>query len=164
MKLTVQYAIILVSALALGACRQADGPMPTADANTLGELEDVRHDLENVAKKDPAAPEDLASDIAKYSRRATAIPAINELTRRTVNVLAGKTVNEQAGNRLAHSLWMTVAARELSERQIEALQNDVQSILVSIGVAEPQAQQVAAQVGEVQKAVGDRPRRWYEFF
>ena len=164
MKLTVQYAIILFSALALGACRQADGPMPTADANTLGELEDVRHDLQNAAKSDPAAPEDLASDISKYSRRASAYPAINELTRRTVTVLVGKTVNEQAGNRLAHSLWTTVAARELSERQVETLQNEVQSILVSIGVAEPQAQQVAAQVGEVQKAVGDRPRRWYEFF
>ena len=138
--------------------------MPTPDANIQGELEDVRHDLQNIAKSDPAGPQDLADDIAKYSMRATATPAINELTRRTANVLVGKTVNEQAGQRLAHSLWTTVAARELSERQVEALQNDVQSILVSIGVAEPQAQQVAAQVGEVQKAVGDRPRRWYEFF
>lgn len=164
MKSTVHYAIILVSALALGACRQADGPMPPANADIQGELEDVRHDLQNIAKSDPAGPQDLADDIGKYSRRATAIPAINELTRRTANVLVGKTVNEQAGQRLAHSLWTTVAARELSERQVETLQNDVQSILVSIGVAEPQAQQVAAQVGEVQKAVGDRPRRWYEFF
>ena len=164
MKSTFQYAIILFSALALGACRQADGPMPTADANTQGELEDVRHDLQNVAKRDPMAEQDLADDLGKYSRRRTAIPAVNELIRRTATVLTGKTVNEQAGNRLAHSLWTTVYARELSERQMEALQNDVQSQLVAIGVAEPQAQQVAAQVGEVQKAVGDHPRRWYEFF
>jgi hypothetical protein len=164
MQSRIQYAVILFSALALGACRQADGPMPTADANTQGELEDVRHDLQNVAKHDPAAPQDLADDLAKYSRRRTAIPAVNELTRRTVTVLAGKNVNEQAGNRLAHTLWTTIYARELSERQVEALQNDVQSQLVAIGVAEPQAQQVAAQVGEVQKAVGDRPRRWYELF
>ena len=138
--------------------------MPVADPNTQGELEDVRHDLQNVAKHDPSAPQDLTDDLVKYSRRRSAVPAVNELTRRTVTVLAGKNLTEPAGNRLAHSLWTVIYARELSERQIEALQNDVQSQLVAIGVAQPQAQQVAAQVGEVQKAVGDRPRRWYEFF
>ena len=55
------------------------------------------------------------------SRRRTAVPAVNELTRRTITVLAGKNLNEQAGNRLAHSLWTTIYARELSERQIEVL-------------------------------------------
>ncbi len=79
-------------------------------------------------------------------------------------MLVGKTLNDTTAQRLAHSLWTSVAARELSERQVETLQNDVQSQLVAIGVAEPQAQQVAAQVGEVQKAVGNRPRRWYELF
>ena len=164
MKSTVHYAIILVSALALGACRQADGPMPPVNAEIQNELLDISHDLQNVARRDPAGPEDLAHDLGKYPRQSDEMPAVNELTRRTSNVLVGKTVNEQAGQRLAHSLWTTVAARELSERQVETLHNDLQSILVSIGVAEPQAQQVAAQVGEVQKAVGDRPRRWYEFF
>jgi hypothetical protein len=40
----------------------------------------------------------------------------------------------------------------------------VQSLLMSAGIAEPNAQQVAAQVGDVQRAISDRPRRWYEFF
>ena len=164
MKSTFRYAIILFSALALGACRQADGPMPTADANVQNDLEDIRHDLQNVAKGDPAGPQDLADDLGKYPRRKEDVPSVNELSRRTVNLLAGRTVNEVTAQRLAHSLWTTVAARELSERQIETLQNEVQSILVSVGIAEPQAQQVAVQVGAVQKAVGDRPRRWYEFF
>jgi hypothetical protein len=52
----------------------------------------------------------------------------------------------------------------LSERQIETLQNDVQALLMSVGIAEENAQQVAAQVGDVQVAVTDRPRRWYELF
>ena len=164
MKLTVQYAVILVSALALGACRQADGPMPTVDPGIQNELQDITHDLQNLARLDPSGAEDLAHDLGKYPRASEEVPAVNELSRRTSEVLVGKPFTEQAAQRLAHSLWTSIAARELSERQIETLQNDVQSILVSIGVAEPQAQQVAAQVGEVQKAVGDRPRRWYEFF
>ncbi len=138
--------------------------MPTADAETQNELVDVSHDLQNVARRDPEAPKDLADDLSKYPRRVTAVPSVNELTRRTATVLVGKTLNDTTAQRLAHSLWTSVAARELSERQVETLQNDVQSQLVAIGVAEPQAQQVAAQVGEVQKAVGNRPRRWYELF
>jgi hypothetical protein len=31
-------------------------------------------------------------------------------------------------------------------------------------VTEPNAQLGAALVGDVQRAVGDRPRRWYELF
>lgn len=164
MKLTAQCAIIVFSALALGACRQADGPMPTANEEVQNELQDITHDLQNVARRDPAGPEDLAHDLGKYPRVNDEVPAVNELSRRTGDVLLGKTFNEQTAQRMAHSLWTSVAARELSERQVETLQNEVQSILVSMGVSEPQAQQVAAQVGEVQKAVGDRPRRWYELF
>jgi hypothetical protein len=61
-------------------------------------------------------------------------------------------------------LWLSVAARDISERQIESLQNDTQSLLASVGIPEERAQQVAVQVGEVQRAVTNRPRRWYEFF
>jgi len=40
----------------------------------------------------------------------------------------------------------------------------MQLMLTSLGVAESNAQLVAAQVGDVQGAVGDRARRWYELF
>jgi hypothetical protein len=71
---------------------------------------------------------------------------------------------EQSAQRLAHSLWVSIAARELSERQVETLKSDMQLMLTSLGVAESNAQLVAAQVGDVQGAVGDRARRWYELF
>ena len=79
-------------------------------------------------------------------------------------VLAGVDLTEQAAQRLAHNLWLSVVARELSERQVETLQNDVQALLMEEGVAEESAQQVAAQVGDVQGTVTTRPRRWYELF
>jgi len=102
--------------------------------------------------------------VTKYARKPEEVPSITELTRRTATVVAGRTLNEQTAGRLAHSLWQTIWARQVSERQTEALQNEIQSTLVSIGVVEEQARQVAAQAGEVQKIVSARPRRWYELF
>lgn len=165
MRSRARYVLIVIAGLSLGACRQADGPIPAPNQTVQGELVDVAHDLENIAKvRDPQAPKDLADDLRKYARRPSTEPAVDELSRRTAGILAGANLTEQAAQRLAHNLWLSVAARELSERQIETLQNDVRSLLTSMGVAEENAQRVAAQVGDVQGAVTDRRRRWYELF
>lgn len=165
MKFHARYALLIALALTLGACRQADGPMPTPSPGVQEELKDVTQDLRNVAAaRDPQAPEDLVHDLRKYVRRSSAAPAVDELSRRAARALAGSTLTEQAAQRLAHDLWTAIEAREISDRQRESLQNGVQSLLMSVGVAEEGAQQVAAQVGEVQRQVTDRPRRWYEWF
>ncbi len=156
-------AIVVVAAVT-SACRQADGPVPTPNATVQEELQDVARDLENAASKNPDAPEDLAHDLRKYVIRQGATPAVEELSRRTTQALQSSKLTEQAAQQIAHNLWITVWARELSERQVESLQNDMQSLLMSVGIAEPNAKQVAAQVGDVQRAIGDRPRRWYELF
>jgi hypothetical protein len=156
---------MVIAGLSLGACRQADGPIPAPNQTVQEELVDVTRDLQNIAaSRDPQAPQDLADDLRKYAPRRDARPAVDQLSGRTASVLGGVTLTEQAAQRLAHNLWLSVAARELSERQIDMLQNDVQSLLISLGVAEQNAQQVAALVGDVQGAVTDRPRRWYELF
>jgi len=164
MKLLVRSFVVVMVGLSFGACRQADGPMPVPSEDVQQELGDVVRDLQNVAAKDPQAPTDLASDLRKYAGRRDAEPTVDELTRRTVTALNGIELPEQAAQRLAHSLWVSIAARELSERQVESLQSDMQLMLTSLGVAESNAQLVAAQVGDVQGAVGDRARRWYELF
>ena len=164
MKSTAILALILFTALTLGACRQADGPIPKPDANTEEELIDVQHDLQNIGRGDPNGPRDLEHDVTKYARAPEEVPSITELSRRTATVVAGRTLSDQTAGRLAHSLWTTVWARQISERQVETLQNDMESILVSMGVVEEQARQVAAQVAVVQKAVTAHPRRWYELF
>jgi len=164
MRLLVRCFVVVAVSLSFGACRQADGPIPVPSEDVQKELDDVVRDLRNVAAKDPQAPSDLASDLRKYAGRRTAEPTVDELTRRTVTALGGIDLPEQSAQRLAHSLWVSVAARELSERQVETLQSDVQLMLTSLGVAEANAQEVAAQVGDVQSAVGDRTRRWYELF
>jgi len=63
---------------------------------------------------------------------------------------------------VAHTAWVAVAARQLSEQQVESLKNEMKSELMALGVNDQQAQSVADQVGVVQKAVTARQRRWYE--
>jgi hypothetical protein len=158
---------LLIAALTLGfgACRQADGPVPTPSQAYQEELVDVARDLQNVATgRDPSAPKDLADDLRKYTDKRDARPLVDELSARTAKAIAGRDLAEQDAQRLAHNLWVSVYAKDLSERQIETLQNDMQAHLVSLGIGEDSAQQVAAQVGAVQSSVTLRPRRWYEFF
>jgi hypothetical protein len=159
------YGLIGVVVLGLSGCRQPDGPVPTPDATVQEELGDVARDLRDIATaRDPQASQNLADDLRKYAQRPSAVPAVDELSRRTAGAVAGSQLTEQAAQRLTHNLWLSVAARDISERQIESLQNDTQSLLASVGIPEERAQQVAVQVGEVQRAVTSRPRRWYEFF
>jgi hypothetical protein len=166
MRSQARYVLLLVAGVGLAGCRQADGPLPAPNPTVQEELVDVAHDLENIAKaRDPQAPKDLADDLRKYtSRRPSAEPVVDELSSRTAKVVAGSKLTEQLAQQLAHNLWLSIAARELSERQIETLQNDMQSLLMSFGVVDTEAQNVAAQVGVVQRAVTDRGRRWYELF
>ena len=165
MRARARSVLIVITGLSLGACRQGDGPIPTPDQTRQEELVDVTRDLQNIASgRDPEAPKDLEVDLRRYAARPDAKLAATELSIRTARALGGRNLAEQDAQRLAHNLWLAVEAREMSERQIEALQNDVQALLMSVGVAEESAQQVAAQVGEVQSVVGDRARRWYELF
>ena len=165
MRSRARYVLIVVAGLSLSACRQADGPIPTPNKIIQEELLDVVNDLQNVGSgRDPQAPKDLADDLRKYARKPSAEPSVDELSLRVTKALAGTNLDEQARQRLTHMLWLSAEARELSERQVEVLQNDVQSLLMSVGVAQENAERVAAQVGDVQVAVNEHPRRWYELF
>jgi len=155
---------LMVLLFTVAACRQADGPLPTADGEVSNRLEDIRRDLLSVSRGDTQAKQDLADDLSVFITGADARPAVNELASRTADVVAGKTLNDQNAQQLAHHLWTATAAREMSGRQVESLQNDLHALLVSVGVPEDNALEVASQAGEVQATVTARPRRWYEFF
>jgi hypothetical protein len=98
---------------------------------------------------------DLAADLRKYTDKEAAKPLVDELSARTAKALQGRDLADQEAQRLAHNLWVSVYAKDLSERQVEALQNDTQALLTSLGVGEESAQQVAVQVGEVQNSVSN---------
>ena len=166
--MNARIAFVLAVTLLIGAgCRQADGPMPTPSGDVPNRLGDISRDLMSVARGDQQAPSDLAEDLRVFvdgPDASTAAPALDELARRVSAVLAGKSLSEQNAQRLAHQLWTAVAAREMSERQVETLQNEMQALLVSVGVAEGSATTAAQQVSDVQAQITQRQRRWYELF
>lgn len=164
MRFPVRFALIPVLAFSLAACRQADGPVPTPNAATQNEIDDMSRDLLGIAARDAESQRYLSDDLHKYTEVSSNLPAFDELARRTSTVVQGTKLSEQAAKQLAHDLWLAVSAREMSERQVEALQMDFQTVLVSVGVPEPSVQPVTEQVLEVQRLVTMRPRRWYEFF
>jgi hypothetical protein len=140
--------------------------MPTPTGDVPNRLGDISRDLTAVARGDQQAPQDLAEDLRVFidGGGADAESAVNELARRVSSVVAGKNLTDQNAQRLAHQLWTTIDARELSERQVETLQNEMQALLVAVGVPESEATNAAAQVGDVQASVTRRARRWYEVF
>ena len=159
----IGYAIVLAAALPLAACRQADGPMPDASGTVANELGDISRDLQNLAGGDPTGPKDLSDDISHYAQGTNGgEAAAAELSRRLGQALTGKTFKLAQAMPVAHSCWVAVAARQLSEKQVEGLKTEMKSELMSLGANELQAQSVADQVGAVQQAVTARHRRWYE--
>lgn len=162
-KRQIACAVVLAACFQFAACRQADGPMPETTASTPNELGDISRDLQNLASGDPSGPTDLSDDISHYAEGTSGgQAAATELSRRLGAALTGKTFKLAQAMPVAHTCWVAVAARQLSEKQIEALKNEMKSGLMSLGVDEPQAQGVADQVGAVQQAVTARHRRWYE--
>ena len=156
-------ATILIAALSVDACRQADGPLPPATGTVPNELGDIGRDLLYLSSGRPDGAKDLADDLSHYAEEtAGGQPAAAEFSRRLSEALAGKMFTSQQALQLAHTCWVAVAGRQLSEKQVEQLQNEMQSELTAMGVAVAQAQSVAAQVGVVQQAVTQRHRRWYE--
>jgi hypothetical protein len=157
-------ALIIAVSLGMAGCRQADGPVPVAEGEVPNRLVDISRDLMSVSRGDAQARQNLTDDLRVFVGRKEALPAADELARRTSAVVDGKTLDDQSAERLAHHLWTAAAAQEMSQKQIESLQNDLHSLLVSVGVPEDNAVNVASQAGEVQKLVTTRERRWYEFF
>ena len=137
--------------------------MPDASGTIANELGDISRDLQNLAGGDPTGPKDLSDDISHYAQGTNGgEAAAAELSRRLGQALTGKTFKLAQAMPVAHSCWVTVAGRQLSEKQVEGLKTEMKSELMSLGANELQAQSVADQVGAVQQAVTARHRRWYE--
>jgi len=164
MQSPIPYVLILVAGVSISACRQADGLVPTPSAEDQSEIGDISRDLQSIAAREAQASADLADDLRKYAEPTSLEPAIDELSRRTASAVAGSVLTGDTAQQLAKNLWVAVVAREMSKSQIESLQDDLTSVLMSAGIEEGRAQPVAAEVEEIQRLVTTRTRRWYEFF
>jgi hypothetical protein len=150
-----------VACVAAG-CRQPDGALPAENGEVPNRLHDLQRDLESVAAGESDAPKDLADDLAVFADGTEGVNAARTLAGSTSVVLVKRMLNEEALQQLTTVLWKTVASRELSERQVDGLKDDMRGTLISIGVSQADSNAVADRVGQTQKAVTKRKRNWYE--
>jgi hypothetical protein len=163
MRFSRVLVVVLLSSACVAACRQADGTWPSeTGSDTSNRLHDLTRDLQSVAAGEAEAPKDLADDLAVFAEQPAGVSAARNLADGLSNTIRKRTASEDACKQMASILWKSVASRQLSERQIDGLKDDMRGVLTSIGVAQPEANSVADRIGQTQKAVTVRTRRWYE--
>jgi hypothetical protein len=158
----VSCALLLAAACVVAGCRQSDGALPQETGDVPNRLHDLQRDLESVAAGEAEGPKDLADDLAVFAGDPDGVAAARTLAGSTSVVLLKRSINEDALKQLSTILWKAIASRELSERQVDVLKDDMRGVLISIGVAQADANAVAERVGQTQKTVTLRTRRWYQ--
>ena len=146
----------------MAGCRQSDGAWPVEKNEVPNRLHDLQRDLESVAGGEADGPKDLADDLAVFADAPEGATAARTLAGSVSVVLVKRKVTEDGLKQLATILWKAVGSRELSERQVDALKDDMRGTLIAMGVMQSDANAVADRVGQTQKAVTQRTRRWYE--
>ena len=158
----IVYALVLVASVSAGGCKQGDGSLPAKTADVPNRLSDLKRDLETVVAGDQTAIQDLADDLGVFTEEPEGHLAIRVLSNTVGSMLVKRAVNDEAMTRIVTVMWTAAAAHDLSERQVDALKDEMRNVLTSVGVTQPDANLAAGRVGDVQKAVTLRTRHWYE--
>lgn len=158
----IVYALVLAAAVSAASCKQGDGTLPAKSNDVPNRLADLKRDLESVVAGDQTAVQDLTDDLTVFTEDPEGQTATRALSMTVSSMLVKRSLNDETMTRLVTVMWTAVAARELSERQVDALKDDLRTQLISVGVSQADANLAAGRIGEVQKAVTLRPRRWYE--
>ena len=156
------FALVLVAALGAGGCKQGDGSLPAKTNDVPNRLGDLQRDLAAVVGGEQGAIQDLTDDLLVFTDEPEGQTATKALAMTVCSMLVKRPVNDEMQAKIVSLLWTSVAARELSERQVDGLKDDVRNTLLAVGVTQPDANLAAGRVGDVQKAVTLRTRRWYE--
>jgi len=159
--------VMLLGALAFAGCRQADGPLPAMDDSVANRLSDLTRNLQNISASHQEAVGDLADDLKVFVDDETtpeAAAAIERLVQSVAQAISGKPFDEATMSALSRQLWLTVASRELSEKQTETLKADMRAAAIGVGASPESAGAVADQAALVQRTVNTRQRTWYEVF
>src|SRR5262245_17080758 len=125
--------LVLSVACAVAGCRQSDGDLPPETGDVPNRLHDLQRDMESVAAGEADGPKDFADDLAVFTDNPEAAAAARTLAGSTSVVIQKRSLSQDALKQLSSTLWKTVASRDLSERQVDALKDDMRGVLVSIG-------------------------------
>ncbi|HKE83502.1 MAG TPA: hypothetical protein VKB50_07110 [Vicinamibacterales bacterium] len=136
--------------------------MPKQSGDVPKRLMDIGIDIERVAAGSKESVVELTDDLTSFAEGPEVTTAVRGLSSTLCPMLVNRSIDADTRSRLTTLLWTTVVAHEFSERQIDGLKDDMRGLLISVGVSQPDANLAAGWVGNVQKAVAVRSRRWYE--
>jgi hypothetical protein len=154
--------LILVAVVGAAGCKQGDGALPAKAGEVPNRISDMKRDMESMVAGDQTALKDLTDDLSVFTEEQEGQTAVRGLTNTLAPMLMNRSINDETMTRIVTVLWTATAARDLSERQVDALKDDMRTVLMSVGVSQPDANLAAGRVGDVQKAVTLRTRRWWE--
>lgn len=158
----IVYALVLAVALSAGGCKQGDGPLPAKTGDVPNRLSDLKRNLDAVVAGDQTAAQDLTDDLNVFTEEPDGQTAIRALSNTVCSMLVNRPLTDEAKTRIVTVMWTAAAARELSERQVDVLKDEMRTVLTSVGVSQPDANLAAGRIGDVQNAVTLRTRSWYE--
>lgn len=154
--------LILVAVVGAAGCKQGDGALPAKVGEVPNRISDMKRDMESMVAGDQTALKDLTDDLSVFTEEQEGQTAVRGLTNTLAPMLMNRSIDDETMTRIVTVLWTATAARDLSERQVDALKDDMRTVLMSVGVSQPDANLAAGRVGDVQKAVTLRTRRWWE--
>jgi hypothetical protein len=158
----IVYALVLAAAFSAGGCKQGDGSLPAKTGDVPNRISDLKRDLETVVAGDQSAVKDLADDLSVFTEEPEGHAAIRALLNTVCPMLIKRPLNDEAMTRIVTVMWTAAAARDLSERQVDGYKDEMRNVLTSVGVTQTDANLAAGRIGDVQKAVTQRTRHWYE--
>lgn len=161
MRSTARAAAALMIVLAAAGCRQPDGAVPAPQGDQTNRIEDISRDLQNVANRDANAPAELLDDLT-YLEPVPRPPAqLKEFADSLAAALGGAKLPDPEARQMATLVFQLVAARDMSEAQIEQVATDLRELLVKVGAMPQPADRAAAAGSALAGEVTQNQKRWY---
>ena len=142
-------ALLLAAAVGAAACKQGDGPLPEKSGDVPNRLADLHRDLQAIIGGDQRAIQDLSDDLVVFTEEPEGQTATKAMATTLCSMLVNRPLSDEAQTRIIDLMWKAVASTELSERQVDALKDDVRNTLLSIGVTQPDANLAAGRVADL---------------
>lgn len=157
----VRLAAALTVVLALAGCRQPDGEVPAPHGDQVNRIEDLSRDLQNLARQDADAPAELLDDLINLEPVPRPEDQLKALADALAAALAGATLPDADAREISTLVFQLVAAREMSESQIEQVSSDLRDLLVKAGAMPEPAERAAAAAADLAGEVTKNRKRWY---
>ncbi len=156
-----RIAAALMVVLSLAGCRQPDGSIPVPEGEQSNRIDDISRDLQNVANKDTNAPAELLDDLT-YLEPVPRPPArLKELADALAAALGGVRLPDAEARQIATLVFQLVAARDMSDAQIEQVATELRDLLVKVGAMAEPAERAAAAASALATEISQNQKRWY---